>query len=80
MCPLTSALCQQGLLLSPAHFIFVLTRTLAASWSALLPIRAHKQTQTISHTPTHPEMLEILSRGDNMFSSQSLTRSLVLSA
>ncbi len=44
---------------------------------------AHTGTQTnttISHTPTHPEMLEILSRGDNMFSSQSLTRSLMLSA
>lgn len=39
---------------------------------------AHTGTQTnttISHTPTHPEMLEILSRGDNMFTSQSLTRS-----
>ncbi len=39
---------------------------------------AHTGTQTnttISHTPTHPEMLEILSRGDNMFASQSLTHS-----
>lgn len=44
---------------------------------------AHTGTQTnttISHTPTHPEMLEILSRGDNMFTSQSLTRSPALSA
>lgn len=35
---------------------------------------------TISHTPTHPEMLEILSRRDNMFAIQSLTRSPVPSA
>lgn len=61
----------------PILYLSSHTHTLAGSWRDPLPKRPPKQTP-ISHTPTQPEMLEILSRGDNMFASQSRTCSPVV--